>query len=117
MKIQSNKLVTRARRVNRIRSRISGTPERPRLTVRVSNLHITAQVIDDTQGKTLAYASTIGKKASDTMTEKAAVVGAEIAKAAKAAKVNQVVFDRAGKRYHGRVKALADAARQAGLEF
>jgi large subunit ribosomal protein L18 len=112
------KLQNRAQRKNRIRSHISGTTERPRLSVRVTNLHVTAQVIDDTAGKTLAYASTVGQKsATGNMTEKAAWVGEQIAKKAKTAKVKTVVFDRGGKDYHGRVKALADAARKEGLEF
>lgn len=112
------KLHNRAQRKNRIRQVVSGTAERPRLSVSVTNLHVTAQVIDDTAGKTIAYATTVGHKAATgTMTEKAAWVGGEIAKKAKAAKVKAVVFDRGGKVYHGRVKALADAARKEGLEF
>jgi large subunit ribosomal protein L18 len=114
----AHKLHNRAQRKNRIRSVISGTTERPRLSIHVSNLHITAQVVDDTTGKTLAAVSTVGQKAATgTMTEKAAWVGTEIAKKAKTAKVKAVVFDRGGKIYHGRVKALADAARNGGLEF
>lgn len=105
-------------RKNRTRSNISGTSERPRLSVNVSNIHITAQIINDDEHKTLAYISTVGKKdLPKTMTEKAAWVGSEIAKLAKAAKVKKVAFDRGGRIYHGRVKALADAARKAGLEF
>lgn len=112
------KLQNRAQRKNRIRSHVSGTAERPRLSVFVSNMHVSAQVIDDTAQKTLAAVSTVGQKAATgTMTEKAAWVGAEIAKKARAAKVKAVVFDRNGKVYHGRVKALADAARKEGLEF
>jgi large subunit ribosomal protein L18 len=113
----SHKLHNLAQRKFRIRSRVSGTSERPRLTVFVSNQHVSAQVIDDTKQHTLAYATTVGQKVSGSMTEKAAWVGAEIAKKAKAAKVTSVVFDRSGKLYHGRVAALADAARKAGLEF
>lgn len=114
----AHKLHNRAIRKNRIRSVVSGTPARPRLAVRVTNLHVTAQIIDDTTGKTLVYATTVGQKTvSGNMTEKAAWVGGEIAKKAKAAKVKTVVFDRGGKVYHGRVKALADAARKEGLEF
>lgn len=114
----AHKLHNRAQRKGRIRSVITGTAERPRLTVFVSNLHITAQLIDDTTHKTLGYATTVGNKAAKgTMTEKAATIGAEIAAKAKAAKINKVVFDRNGKIYHGRVAALADAARKAGLEF
>jgi large subunit ribosomal protein L18 len=114
----AHKLQNRAQRKGRIRSVVTGTSERPRLTVFVSNLHITAQLIDDTTHKTLAYATTVGNKsAKGTMTEKAALIGTEVATAAKAAKIKTVVFDRNGKLYHGRVAALADAARNAGLEF
>jgi large subunit ribosomal protein L18 len=114
----SHKLQNLSRRKRRIRSTVSGTTERPRLSVHVSNLHITAQIIDDTRHNTVVYATTVGQKAaSGTMTARAEWVGTEIAKKAKAAKVKQVVFDRGGHLYHGRIKALADAARQAGLEF
>ncbi len=101
----------------RVRATVQGTSERPRLTVTISNLHVSAQVIDDEKQVTLAAATTIGKKLTGTMTEKAAAVGKEVAVAAKKAKVTKVVFDRNGRIYHGRVKALADAAREAGLEF
>lgn len=113
----AKKLHNRLQRKGRIRATISGSAQRPRLSVHVSNLHITAQLVDDDAQRTIAYASTIGGKAAGTMTEKATAIGAEIAKKAKAAKITQVVFDRGGKIYHGRVKALADAARNAGLEF
>lgn len=113
----AHKLHNRAQRKARIRNVVSGTVARPRLSVTISNLHISAQLIDDTTGKTLAAATTIGQKTSGTMTERAAKVGEDIAAKAKAAKINRVVFDRNGKLYHGRVKALADAARNAGLEF
>jgi large subunit ribosomal protein L18 len=112
-----HKLHSRTQRKGRIRATVSGTSERPRLSVFVSNQHVSAQIIDDTKQRTLAYATTVGQKASGTMSEKAALVGAEIGKKAKAAKVSRVVFDRGGKLYHGRVAALADAARKAGLEF
>lgn len=113
-----HKLQNRQLRKNRIRSTVSGTTERPRLSVHLSNQHVTAQIIDDTTHQTVAYATTVGQKAAKgTMTEKAAWVGAEIAKKAKSAKVTTVVFDRGGKIYHGRVAALADAARENGLEF
>ncbi len=109
-----NKLLRR----HRVRATISGTHDRPRLSVHVSNAHITAQIIDDEAKTTLAYVSTVGMKAAvGTMTERAAWVGAEIAKKAKAKKLSKVVFDRGSKLYHGRVKALADAARNGGLEF
>lgn len=107
-----------ARRKNRVRAMVSGTTERPRLTVHVSNKHVSAQIIDDTLSKTIVSATTVGQKAATgTMTEKAVWVGAEVAKKAKAAKISKVVFDRSGRLYHGRVKALADAARAGGLEF
>ncbi len=104
-------------RANRTRAKIHGTSVRPRLSVHVSNLHITAQVIDDDKKVTLAYATTVGKKLSGTRTEKAAVIGKEIAEKAKKAKVKTVVFDRGSKAYAGHLSALADAARKEGLEF
>ena len=104
-------------RANRTRAKIYGTAERPRLTVHISNLNITAQVIDDDKQATLAYATTVGKKLKGTKSEKAAEIGAEIAKAAKKANINKVVFDRGSKLYAGRMSALAEAARKEGLEF
>jgi len=113
-----HKLNNRRLRKNRVRSQISGSAVRPRLSVYISNVHITAQLIDDTADVTLAYVSTIGQKAlTGTMTEKATWVGTEIAKQAKSKKITTVVFDRGSKLYHGRVAALATAARKAGLEF
>lgn len=118
MNERTRKVVNRERRAHRVRSMVNGTPERPRLAVRITNMHVSAQVIDDTTHKTLVSATTVGGKSTDkTMTEKAALLGAEIAKKAKTAKVSQVVLDRGNKIYHGRVKAFADAAREAGLEF
>lgn len=112
------KLHNRAQRKNRVRAVVSGTTERPRLTVFVSNRHVSAQLIDDTKHATIACVTTVGNKAATgTMIDKAAWVGGEIAKLAKKAKIKQIVFDRNGKLYHGRVKALADAARKEGLEF
>jgi len=111
------KLNNKLQRQRRVRSVVQGTAVRPRLSVTISNLHVSAQLIDDTAGKTIAAATTIGNKATGTMTEKAAAVGTDIAKKAKAAKIKAVVFDRGSKLYHGRVKALADAARKEGLEF
>ena len=101
----------------RTRANIHGTAERPRLSVHISNAHITAQVIDDDKQVTLAHATTVGQKMSGTMTEKAAKIGAEIAQKAKKAKVAKVVFDRGSRLYAGRMSALADAARKEGLEF
>lgn len=113
----AKKLLGRSLRKGRVRAHISGTAERPRLTVTVSNLHVSAQLVDDVAGRTLAAATTVGKKASGTMSEKAATVGTEIAKKAKKAGIKTVVFDRNGRQYAGRLHALADAARQEGLEF
>ena len=104
-------------RAKRTRAKIHGTSERPRLTVHFSNLHITTQIINDDQGTTIAYSTTVGKKMSGTMSAKAAQIGTEIAKLAKKANINKVVFDRGSKLYAGRMSALADAARQEGLEF
>lgn len=114
----AHKLHNRQQRKRRIRSVVTGTTDRPRLQVTVSNVHVSAQLINDVDHKTVAQATTIGQKSvTGTMTEKAAWVGAEIAKQAKTAKVKKVVFDRSGKLYHGRVAALAEAARKEGLEF
>jgi large subunit ribosomal protein L18 len=100
-----------------IRTKVSGTAERPRLTVFRSNSQIYAQVIDDVKGVTLASASSLGIKDKMTKTEKAAQVGKAIAENAIKAGVTEVVFDRNGYLYHGRVQQLADAAREAGLKF
>jgi len=114
----AHKLHNRAQRKQRVRAQISGTAQRPRLSVSISNLHVTAQLIDDTAQQTLAYASTVGQKTvTGTRIEKAAWVGSEIAKLAKTKKIKTVVFDRGSKLYHGRIAALATAARNAGLEF
>lgn len=112
----------RKRRHYRVRKKVVGTEARPRLAIFRSNSHITAQVIDDSTGRTIAAAATIEKdlKADSTGTgnkSAAAAVGRLVAERAKAAGVTQVVFDRGGFLYHGRVAALADAAREAGLEF
>ena len=104
-------------RAARTRAKIHGTAERPRLSVHFSNLNITAQIIDDDKKTTLAYATTAGTKMTGTKTEKAAAIGTEIAKKAKAKKVSKVVFDRGAKIYAGRMNALAEAARKEGLEF
>ena len=104
-------------RAKRTRAKIHGTAEQPRLSVNISNQHIIAQIIDDDKGTTLAYATTVGSKMTGTKTEKAAQIGAEIAKKAKTAKIKKVVFDRGAKLYAGRMSALADAARKEGLEF
>src|SRR6266436_2465374 len=100
MNTLAHKIHNRLLRVRRIRSTISGDAVRPRLSIHVSNAHITAQIIDDAAKRTLAYISTVGSKTDGTMTEKAAWVGSEIAKKAKSAKISSVVFDRGGKLYH-----------------
>lgn len=106
------------RRRARVRSKVSGTPARPRLSVKITLKHVTAQIIDDTTGTTMAYATTVAhKEAKGNMTAKSVWVGEQIAAAAKAKKIKQVVFDRNGRIYHGRLHALADAARANGLEF
>jgi large subunit ribosomal protein L18 len=113
----AKKLFNRILRKRRIRARVSGTTARPRLSVSVSNRHISAQIIDDTTQKTLVASSTVKSKSDGTLTDKAVWVGTDIAKKAKKAKLTQVVLDRGGRKYHGRVAALADAARKEGLEF
>ena len=109
----------RARRHRRVRRKISGTAERPRLVVHRSNRGIEAQLVDDVEGRTLASANHLGIKKTfkGTKTDQAGEVGKLLAAAAKKAGVETVVFDRAGYLYHGRVKALADAAREGGLQF
>lgn len=108
----------RQKRHLRLRKKVSGTPEVPRLNVFRSNAHIHAQIIDDTTGTTLASASSVDMKlANGGNVEAAKLVGAEVAKRAEAKNIKKVVFDRGGYEYTGRVKALADAAREAGLEF
>ncbi|MBI1380122.1 MAG: 50S ribosomal protein L18 [Planctomycetaceae bacterium] len=116
------KVVREERRKKSVRATIRRTSQRPRLSVFRSSKHIYAQVIDDATGRTVAAASTAGKafageSGAKTKTERAALVGAEVAKRAIGAGVETVVFDRGSARYHGRVRALADAAREAGLKF
>jgi large subunit ribosomal protein L18 len=112
--------LARARRHRRVRKRVEGEPQRPRLAVFRSARHIYVQVVDDTQGRTLASASTLDaslKGSKDNKTARAKAVGGLIAQRAKDAGVTKVAFDRGGNAYHGRVAALADAAREGGLEF
>ncbi|HMV15984.1 MAG: 50S ribosomal protein L18 [Chitinophagales bacterium] len=111
----TNKLSRREKIKFRIRKKISGTTERPRLCVFRSNSEIYAQIIDDATGKTIASVSS--QKSTGTKTEKAKAVGASIASKAKDANIANVIFDRNGFLYHGRIKALADAARENGLQF
>ncbi len=112
----------RARRHVRVRAHVAGTPARPRLNVFRSLLHIYAQVIDDSSGATLVSASTVDAElkaqvAGKKKAEQAKLVGMALAQRAKAKGLTQVIFDRGGYKYHGRVKALADGAREGGLEF
>jgi large subunit ribosomal protein L18 len=119
-KRMSPRSAARLRRQVRVRKKVFGAPERPRLVVTRSARHISAQVIDDTQGRTLASASTMEadlRAATGDKSEKAKQVGDLIAQRAKAAGIESVVFDRAGYTYHGRVAALADSAREGGLSF
>lgn len=114
-----NRKTIRQRIHKRIRRKVTGTAERPRLAVHYSNQHIYAQVIDDSAGRTLVSASTLDKsfeKASSNV-ESAQKVGQLLAERAKGSNISAVVFDRGGHLYHGKVKALADAAREAGLQF
>jgi large subunit ribosomal protein L18 len=116
----TNSGVARRRRHHRIRKRLAGTAQRPRLCVFRSLTNIYAQVVDDVKGHTLIAASTLDgdlKAAAGTKSEQAKAVGLAIAQRAKAAGISQVVFDRGGYLYHGRVRMLADGAREGGLEF
>jgi len=119
-KIPDSRTASRVKRHERLRLRLAGTEARPRLAVFRSLSHIYAQVIDDTSGTTLASASSLEtglRGATGTKTEGAKRVGTLVAERAKKAGVDQVVFDRAGFKYHGRVRSLAEAAREAGLDF
>lgn len=111
------KNLNKSLRKARVRAKVQGTAERPRLTVTISNKHVSAQIIDDVKQHTLAASTTVGTKQTGKMTELAAFVGTDIAKKAKKAKITTVVFDRNGRQYAGRLAALADAARKEGLEF
>ena len=113
----AKKLTNKLLRKGRVRSTVKGTAARPRMSVTISNMHVSVQLIDDTKGVTIASATTVGAKATGTMVEKCAAIGTEIAKKASKLKIKEVVFDRNGRQYAGRLKALADAARKEGLEF
>ncbi|MDB5179577.1 MAG: rplR [Candidatus Saccharibacteria bacterium] len=117
MNTLAKKLLNRTLRSKRVRAKITGTAERPRLTITVSNKHISAQIIDDVAKKTIVSSTTVGAKQTGTMTEQAAFIGTDIAKKAKKSKITAIVFDRNGRQYAQRLSALADAARKEGLEF
>jgi large subunit ribosomal protein L18 len=114
---QIKKAHNKQQRKARIRSALASNSGLPRLTVTISNKHVSAQLIDDSKSVTLAASSSVGKKGTSTLTEKATQVGQDIASSAKGKKIETVVFDRNGKKYHGRVKAFAEAAREKGLKF
>lgn len=113
----AKKTLNKNLRKARVRAKVQGTAERPRLTVTISNKHVSAQIIDDIKQHTLVASTTVGTKQKGTITELAAFVGSDVAKKAKKAKITTVVFDRNGRQYAGRLSALADAARKEGLEF
>ncbi|AVT32406.1 50S ribosomal protein L18 [Plantactinospora sp. BC1] len=118
--VAAKRAIGRARRHFRVRKTVTGTAERPRLVVTRSLRHITAQIVDDGRGHTLVYASTMDESIRGAEGDKSALagkVGALVAERAKAAGISKVVFDRGGNQYAGRIAALADAAREAGLEF
>ena len=118
MKLKPHEMTPRHKRHNRVRSRVHGTVERPRLNVFRSLNHIYAQVINDIEGRTLVAASTLDKEVSEApKVQQAQAVGKLVAERAKAAGISKVVFDRGGYLYHGRIKALADSAREGGLDF
>jgi large subunit ribosomal protein L18 len=118
MRAKPHMMTPRQKRHNRVRARVEGTTERPRLNIFRSLNHIYAQVIDDTQGHTLVAASTLDKDVADApKMEQAKAVGKLVAERAKSAGINKVVFDRGGYLYHGRVKELAEGAREGGLDF
>ena len=118
--VSTARRVSRLRRHNRLRKRVVGTPERPRLVVNRSSRHIHVQLVDDTAGRTLASASTMDASLRGAEGDKSALarqVGALVAERARAAGITAVVFDRGGNRYAGRIAALADGAREGGLDF
>jgi large subunit ribosomal protein L18 len=114
--VSASRRVAKARRHFRLRKKVVGSAERPRLVITRSSRHLFAQVVDDSKGVTLASASTF-KLTDGDKTARAKQIGTQLAEAAKAAGVSQVVFDRGGNTYTGRIAAFADAAREAGLEF
>ena len=111
------KLLSRKLRINRVRSRVQGTAKKPRLAVFISNTNVSAQLIDDDAAHTLASVTTVGSKQSGPLSKKAEWIGSELAKKASKVNIKKVVFDRHGRQYAGRLKALADSARKEGLEF
>ena len=121
MATTNKKLIARQKRIQRIRKKISGTSERPRMRVFRSNRHVYVQIIDDTTQRTIVAMSTLDKEFDDSELNgkcaKATEVGKKVAEKAKGAGITKVIFDRGGNLYHGRIKALSEGAREAGLEF
>ncbi|MCL2869906.1 50S ribosomal protein L18 [Candidatus Saccharibacteria bacterium] len=117
MSEQQRKKTNQKLRAKRVRGKVKGTSERPRLSVKISNLHISAQMIDDTKHTTLVAATSVGSKLTGTKTDKAAGVGIDIGAKAKKAKITKVVLDRGSRKYAKRLHAFAENARKAGLEF
>lgn len=113
-----HKKISNRRRAGRVRAVIKKTADRPRLSIHITNLNVSAQIVDLQSGRTLVYITSATKTGPNgNLTEKATWVGQQIAASAKKAKINEVVFDRGGKKYHGRIAALAEAARAGGMEF
>ena len=113
----NNNINKKQRRATRIRSNVRGTEERPRLSLHRSNQSMYAQIVDDTMGKTLLGVSLSTLEATGTKSDKAKALGIAVAEKAKKQKINKVVFDKGGNKYHGRVKSFAEGAREGGLEF
>jgi large subunit ribosomal protein L18 len=113
----AKKLLNKSLRKGRVRAKVSGDAKRPRLTITISNKHVSAQLIDDTAAKTLASSTTVGSKQTGSLSELAAFVGTDIAKKAAKAGVKKATLDRNGRQYATRLAALADAARKEGLEI
>lgn len=108
----------RQRRIWRVRAHVKGTSERPRMRINISNRHVSAQIIDDSKHQTLVASTSVGMKSvKGNLTDKAKWVGEDIAKKAKSKKISKIVLDRGHRLYHGRIKALADVARENGLDF
>ncbi len=112
----AKKLLNKSLRKGRVRAKVSGTDKRPRLSVSISNRHVSAQLINDDTSTTIASSTTVGSKQDGTLTEQATFIGTDIAKKAKKAGIKKVVFDRNGRQYAARLSALAEAARKEGLE-
>lgn len=112
-----NKKLNLSLRKRRVRTKVFGTTQRPRLSVTISNRYVSAQIVDDEKQRTIISSTTANRKDNGNLTEQATFVGTDIAKKAKKVKITAVVFDRNGRRYAGRLSALAQAARKEGLEF